>query len=123
MGPTLDHFVTCGGIKIEVVDLPEFSNQLERIAAECTLAVKGVQDDALEQIAQRHVVIFRQPLHHLQQPFLDADSGLNALYRPQITLLLLVHMYHGNKTDDTFSVFLRFAGPFFGDDLDPQHFW
>ena len=40
--------------------------------------VTRVQHDALDQVAQRHVEVFREGLHHLQHPGLDADTGLRA---------------------------------------------
>lgn len=47
--------------------------------AERSLAVKDVEHDALEQVAQGHIVIFRQGLENLEEALLHADAGLDAL--------------------------------------------
>src|SRR5262249_44940365 len=41
--------------------------------------VERVQDHALEQVPERHVVIFGEPLEHLEEPLFDLDAGLHAL--------------------------------------------
>jgi hypothetical protein len=43
------------------------------------LALEGVQDDALEQVAEGKIERIRQRLEHLQHPLFDADAGLDAL--------------------------------------------
>ena len=57
----------------------QFVDAGPRFGSERRLAFERVQDDALEQIAERHVVIVGQRLQHLQQALLQPDAGLDAL--------------------------------------------
>jgi hypothetical protein len=41
------------------------------------LAVEGVQHDSFGQVAQRHIVIFRERLEELEEALLHADAGLD----------------------------------------------
>ena len=52
---------------------------LEGLLAEGGLALEGVEDDALEDVAQGHVEVLRQALEDLEDALLDTDSGLNPL--------------------------------------------
>src|SRR5437016_12141293 len=71
--------MTGAGIKVEFVDSFQVDYALTRFGAERMLAIKRVQDDSLQQIAERHVVIFGQAFQDLEQAFLKANTGLNSL--------------------------------------------
>jgi hypothetical protein len=62
-----------------MIDALEVSDAAKRRIGEGAFAVKGVQDDAFEQVAERKVMVFRQGLKNFEQPFFDADAGLDAL--------------------------------------------
>src|SRR2546422_4978085 len=71
--------MTGAGIEIELVDSFQVGYALTRLGAERMLAIKRVQHDSLQQIAERHVVIFSQAFQDLEQTFLKANPGLNSL--------------------------------------------
>src|SRR5438128_335004 len=52
--------VTGAGIKIQFVDSFQFGYAPPRLGAERMPAIKRVQHDSLQQIAERHVMIFGQ---------------------------------------------------------------
>src|SRR5437868_13486255 len=66
-------------VEVEAVDLLQLRDALEGRALEGRLALEGVQHDALEQVAQRHVVVFGEALEDLEEPLLDLHAGLDAL--------------------------------------------
>ena len=53
-----------------------------------------VQDDALEQVAQGHVVVVSERLQHFQQSFLEPDAGLDALDNDR----MIAGTFHGLGT-------------------------
>src|SRR5881296_1486015 len=71
--------MTGAGIEIELVDSFQVGYALTRLGAERMPAIKRVQHDSLQQIAERHVVIFGQAFQDLEQTFLKANPGLNSL--------------------------------------------
>ena len=71
--------MTGAGIKIQLVDSFQVGYALTRLGAERMLAIKCVENDSLQQIAECHVMIFGQAFQDLEQAFLKANSGLNAL--------------------------------------------
>ena len=50
-----------------------------RIWSVAGLAVESVEDNALEDIAERHVVIFAEGFQDFEDSFFDAYAGLDAL--------------------------------------------
>src|ERR1700692_350638 len=68
------------GVEIKLVDSLEFGNLAQRFRTERQLTVKGVQHDALEQIAECHVLVFGERLEHFQDAALHAHAGLDAFY-------------------------------------------
>lgn len=66
-------------VEVQTVDLLEPTDLLQALVTERQLPVKRVQHYALQQIAQRDVVVLRQAFEDLEQALLQADSGLNAL--------------------------------------------
>src|SRR5207244_3460320 len=85
-GPRLQRSFSCAlaqlvrvaGGEIEPVDRSQRADLLQRALRERRLALEGVQDDALEQIAEREVELGRERLQHLEQPALEAHAGLGA---------------------------------------------
>ena len=67
------------GVEIAVVDLLQLGDALERRLAEGRLAVEGVQHDALDEIAERDLVVLGERLHDLEQALLQANAGLHPL--------------------------------------------
>src|SRR5438876_8412253 len=74
----LAQLVRVAGGEIEPVDRSQRADLLQRGLRERRLALEGVQDDALEQIAEREVELGRERLQHLEQPALEAHAGLGA---------------------------------------------
>src|SRR6266446_5536078 len=66
-------------IELQPVDLLQLLDAGERGALEGRLALEGVQHHPFQQVAQRHVEVFRERLEDLQQALLDLDPGLDAL--------------------------------------------
>src|SRR5215813_2044285 len=77
--PRLDQLVGVRGVELESVDLPEFRDPPHRLGTERCLALEGVKDDALEQVAEREIVVFGQRLEHLEQTLFHAYAGLYSL--------------------------------------------
>src|SRR5271167_3720659 len=71
--------VTGTGIEIESVKFFQVLDAFQRFGTEGCLAVERVENDAFEQVAEGHIVIFGQSLEHFEKPFLHADAGLNPL--------------------------------------------
>src|SRR6266404_5143933 len=67
------------GVQIQFVDAFEIRDALPRFIAEGMAAVERVQDDALQQIAERHIVVFSQPLQNLQQTLFQTHARLHSL--------------------------------------------
>lgn len=66
------------GIEIQAVDLLELTDALQRVRAERSFAVERMQDDPLQKIAERKVVILGQRLQNFQQALLYSNAGLYA---------------------------------------------
>ena len=71
--------MTGGSRQIEPVHKVELFDSLHRFGAEWSFALKGMQDDAFQQVAQAAILIFRQRLQNFEDPLLHAHTGLNAL--------------------------------------------
>src|SRR5690242_7984515 len=65
--------------QIEAVDALQVCDLLQRRGLERRLVLQRVQRDAFQQVAERQVQVLRQALQHLEQPFLQAHAGLDAL--------------------------------------------
>lgn len=70
------------------VERLELLNFLEGAFAEGGLALKGMKDDALEQIAERKVFEFSDGFEDFQHALFDSDAGLNALDDDGFAILL-----------------------------------
>src|SRR5271165_4523479 len=66
-------------VKVQPVKLLQFPNALQGRRAKGRLAVEGMQHDAFQHVAQRHIVILRERLEYLENPLLHAHSGLHSL--------------------------------------------
>src|SRR5882724_6511996 len=64
--------------EVEAVDRFKRADLFHRGRRERRLAFEGVQDDALEQVAERQIELGRERLEHLEQAALEAHPGLRA---------------------------------------------
>ena len=64
----------------------QFLDPGQRLAAEGRLALEGVQDHALEEITQGHVVIVGQRLEDLEHSFFESNAGLNPFDEDSLAL-------------------------------------
>lgn len=71
--------VTGARIQIQPVELLQLLDALARRLLKRGSAVKGVQDDAFEQVAQTQIVKFGKRLEHFEQTLLHSHTGLDAL--------------------------------------------
>src|SRR5260370_30060706 len=74
----LAQLVRVPGGEVEPVDRLQRLHLLERRGGEGRLGLEGVQNDALEQIAERQVELGGERLEHLEPAALEAPSGLGA---------------------------------------------
>src|SRR3981081_2823405 len=70
--------MTRTGVQLQSVNALEFADLPQGLRGERSLAVKSVQDDALDQVAERHVLVRGERLQHLQDAPLHAHPGLDA---------------------------------------------
>src|SRR5512146_3554077 len=80
-GRRLRQLVARRGTEVQTIEALQLPDPLQRRLVEGALSLEGVQHDALEQIAQGHVVVLGQRLEHLDQPLLHAHARLDALAR------------------------------------------
>src|SRR6185437_168816 len=64
-----------------VIDVAEFADGLEGCRIKRRLALKGVQHDPFEQVAEAHVLIVRECPEHFQKGSVHADASLNSVHR------------------------------------------
>ena len=62
-----------------MVELLEIEDALKRGRAEGVFAVKGMKDDAFEEVSQGEVVILGERFEYFQDAFFHADAGLDSL--------------------------------------------
>src|SRR5262249_32611734 len=79
---------------IEPVNAFEIGDSPASLLAEGMLAVERVQDYSFDQIAQRHVVIFRQSFQHLEQTLFQPYPCLDALDQNPVLLLFGCSVRH-----------------------------
>src|ERR1700746_554130 len=91
--PSFLQAVTRARIQIEPIELLQIADLPERRLAEWALAVEGMQNNALQQIAQSQVVIFGKALQYLEQAFLDPHPGLHPLNQQPV----ISFVYHGTN--------------------------
>src|ERR1700733_14753522 len=70
--------MTVAGPQRHAVDLSQFRNLGQSFFGKGRLALKGVQDDSLEQVAERQVFELRQRLQYFQQTLFYSNARLHA---------------------------------------------
>src|SRR6266851_4526451 len=66
-------------IQLQTVEPFQIFDPSKRRLTERGLAVKGVQHNSLQQVAQRQIVVFGERLEHFEQALFKANTGLHAL--------------------------------------------
>jgi len=74
-----DQLVTGGGVEVEVVELLEIADALERGRSEGAFAIKGVEDDTFEEVAEGEVMVLGEGFQYFQDAFFHSDAGLDSL--------------------------------------------
>src|ERR1700675_1159381 len=74
----LAQLVRVAGGEVEAVDRFQRPDLFHGGRRERRLAFEGVQDDALQQVAERQIELRRERLEHLEQAALEAHTGLGA---------------------------------------------
>src|ERR1700682_2450187 len=94
-------------VQVQSVNAFEFGNLSQSLRGERCLSIKSMQDDALDQVAERHVLVLGERLEHLQDAALHAHAGLDAFdfegfgrSRHGSGLGEVVPMYHGTNPPD-----------------------
>jgi len=72
------HAVAGPRTQFQAIELLEFPNATKGIFLEGKLPIKGVQDDAFEQISERYVTQLGKTLQDFQQSLFHAHTGLHA---------------------------------------------
>src|ERR1019366_1699041 len=80
------------GLEGEAIDFSKLFDLLQGRGRKGRVALKGVQHDSLQQIAEREVFQLGQSLEYLEQAFFHADAGLNPVDNDGSRLL-----FHGNN--------------------------
>jgi len=75
----LDQAMACRGVKVEVIELLEIADTLERWWSESPFSIKSMKDDALEEVAEGEVMVLGEGFQHLQDAFFHSDAGLDSL--------------------------------------------
>src|ERR1700683_112871 len=71
--------VAGAGIEVKIVKPLQLLNAFERGCVKRRLAIEGMEDDALQQIAEGHVVVLGKGFQDFEQAFFHAHPGLDAL--------------------------------------------
>ena len=71
--------MTGAGVEVEGVELYQDFNAAEGSGGEGAFAVKGVEDDAFEEVSEGKVVVIGEGFEDFEEAFFDADAGLDAL--------------------------------------------
>ena len=87
-----------GGFQGHAVQGFELLDFLQGLRRERRFAFEGVEDDALEQIAEGHVFLLGDGFEDLEHAFFEANAGLDALdFDEWMVLLFLCHVYQCTK--------------------------
>src|SRR5438128_1186369 len=78
--------VTGFGVEIEMIDFFQIDNSPASLITERVTAIKRMQDDALQQITERQIVILSQRFQNLEQTFFYANSRLHPLDDNSLTV-------------------------------------
>ena len=79
-------------IQIKVVDSLQLPNPPQRLLLKRAEPVERVQNDALQQVAYREIVIFRESFLYFQQSLLNAHAGLDTFHNPNWRFPFLLHL-------------------------------
>jgi hypothetical protein len=79
-GLAFDQAMAGACIQLETIELLEIFDPLQVSGAERALAIKSMQHDALQQVAEREIVVIGQRTQDFEQTLLHADPGLHSLY-------------------------------------------
>lgn len=74
------------GVEREAEDALQFLHAGKRFPTERGFALEGVQDHALEEITQGHVVIVGQRLEDLEHSFFEPNASLDPIDQDPIAL-------------------------------------
>src|SRR5262249_31324316 len=87
-------------IQIESVDLLDLSDPTHRFSPERWLSLECVKHDALQQIAEREVVVLGECLQHFDETLLHSDASLGAFDRYHGTMVQtnIVRRQSGGET-------------------------
>jgi len=75
----LDEAMAVRRLEIEPVDFFQLGDALDRLRPKRRLPFEGMEDDALEKIAEAEIVILGEGLEHLQEALLHPHTGLRSL--------------------------------------------
>src|SRR5262249_9773087 len=77
---SLDEAVAVRGVEVESVDPAELAHPRDPFRSERLLSLECVEDDSLQEISERDVVILGDRLEAFQDSLLHPDSRLHALH-------------------------------------------
>jgi hypothetical protein len=72
--------MTGSGIQFEPIELLQFLYAPETLPLKRALSVKGMEHYTFQQVAEGHVVVFRECFEDLEDPLFHADAGLDTLH-------------------------------------------
>src|ERR1700722_3010964 len=77
--PLLLQVVAVHCLERHAVERLELLHLLQSLLRKPRFTLKGMQNDSLQQIAQRHIFLFGDRLEYFQHAFFHADAGLHPL--------------------------------------------
>lgn len=86
----LDHLVARFGAEIQAVHSLELPDLFKGLGLEWRLALEGMQNNTLEQVAKAHVEILGEPFENLQKMLFDSYTCLHPFDLHPIPFLLVV---------------------------------
>lgn len=66
-------------VQVQSVYPLEICNAAASLLAKRMLPIEGMKHDALQQITERHIMVFGQALQHLEQTLFQPDASLNSI--------------------------------------------
>src|SRR5580692_10647156 len=83
-----------GGFECHAVEGFELLDLLQGLRGERGFAFESVEDDALDQVAQGHVLLLGDGFEDLEHAFFEADASLDAFdFDERMILFFLRHLY------------------------------
>ena len=74
-----DQAMACRGVKVEVIELFEIADALERGRSKRAFSVKSMKDDALKEVTEGEVMVPSERFKYFQDAFFHSDAGLDSL--------------------------------------------